>query len=320
MNSLTIPRTDSIFTPKPNAYNSPTNQQALSNISIREELLNPFLVRLTRCTTFLFFKAIFIVIACMFIFPALLFGFEYFTLNRTMSTKDIIDFCLPYIIFLEMIYLALIVVYIIAHRQMLRRAQHIIDLENNRQGIYKFSLLPVSLALNIAMIGDAERGLVNQSSEPLKEIIAFPGFKPVDEYLKLNYFNAGDNIYNTYVAVHTEMTALNKKNMCYGFVIGLFAGIAIGATAIITVANLDNLLHCSLIIIGVTTLAFVGIFAFSRTRIAQMKDCFERRNIEINQFGLCIHFTSWMLYIYVFEPLGINGSYKNDLRTAKYFN
>jgi hypothetical protein len=320
MNSLTIPRTDSICTSKSNAYNSPTNQQILSNISIREDLLNPFLIRLTRCTTFIFFRAIFIFIICMFIIPALMLGFEYLTLNSIMSTEEILFFCLPYLIYLELLCLALIVIYIIAHRQMLRKAQHIINLENNKQGIYKFSLSPVSLALNIVMMGDAERGLVNQSTEPLKEIIAFPGFKKADEYLKLNYFNAGDNVYNTYVAVHTEVTALNKKYICYGVVVGLFVGITIAATAIITVNNVDNLLDCSLIILGVSTFMGLAMYAFNSVTTTQMKECIERRNLEINQFGLCIDFTSWMVYIYVFEPLGINGSYKNDLRTAKYFD
>jgi hypothetical protein len=237
-----------------------------------------------------------------------------------MTPEDILFFCLPYIIYLEIIYLTLIVMYIIAHRQMLRRAQHIIDLENNRQGIYKFSLTPVSLALNIVIIGDAERGLVNQPTEPLKEIIAFPGFKPANEYLKLNYFNAGDNIYNTYVAVQTEVIALNKKYMCHILVIGLFAGIGISVTIFLTIIRSINLLNCSFIILGALILIFVAIFILARVKISKLTEYFERKNLEINQFGLCIDFTNWMFYIYVFEPHGINGSYKNDLMTSKYFN
>jgi hypothetical protein len=144
---------------------------------------------------------------------------ECLIVKRTIFTKDLSDFCLPYAIYIEMIYMVLIIIYVLAHRQMLKRAQYIIDLENRRQGIYKFSLSPINLALNIVVTGDTERELVNKSTEPLKEIIAFPGFKKANEYLKLNYFNTGDNIYNTYVAVETEVTALNKKYLYYGLLL-----------------------------------------------------------------------------------------------------
>jgi hypothetical protein len=149
-----IPRTDSIFTSKPNAYSSPTNQQNLANISIREDLLNSFLIRLTRCITLHFIKAIAII--CIFIFSTLLF-IECLIVKRAIFTKDLSDFCLPYAIYIEMIYIVLIIIYVLAHRQMLKRAQYIIDLENRRQGIYKFSLSPVNLALNIVITGDTER-------------------------------------------------------------------------------------------------------------------------------------------------------------------
>jgi hypothetical protein len=132
------------------------------------------------------------------------------------------------------------------------------------------------------------RELVNKSTEPLKEIIAFPGLKKANEYLKLNYFNTGDNIYNTYVAVETEVTALNKKYLYYGFIIVLFTGIGIVIIAIISITKLDNLIYCSLILLGALTLIFVGI---TRKKSSKLTEYFERRNLEINRFGLCLDFT-----------------------------
>jgi hypothetical protein len=80
-----------------------------------------------------------------------------------MNTKEIVDAFSPYIVYFILVYLGVLVVCYIGRRQMLLRAQHIIDLVNKRQGC-TFSLSPLTLSLNIIKTGNAEL-LINTSTD-----------------------------------------------------------------------------------------------------------------------------------------------------------
>jgi hypothetical protein len=123
-------------------------------------------------------------------------------------------------------------------------------------------------------------------------------------------------MYNTYAAAVTEVTAIGKSYICYGIV---YAAVII-ITAIFTAINLDDKLKAAFITLRVACLVNLGIYLSIRTRNTKINDYIEKKNLKINQFGLCMDYSCLMFYIYVFEPLGINESYKNYLRTAKYFN
>jgi hypothetical protein len=46
----------------------------------------------------------------------------------------------------------------------------------------------------------------------------------------------------------------------------------------------------------------------------------DMRNEEYKNQGICFDLAGNELFIYVFQPFDVIGSYKQDLRTAKYFN
>jgi hypothetical protein len=308
---ITLTRKDNLFDTSPNPYETSSNFEALSAMGITEDSIKAFLGSLAKCSSLIFLKLITTCFIFMLICPFLLY-------NNSYEGDSFTYIYLPAAIYCEVILLIVIFFFIILHRQMLRKAQHIIDIQNKRQPGYKFSLNALTMRLNVEKIGDVESGLISTVlDELLKELYVFPGMGHYQYYVNLGYFSESDTICEIYSGASAEYQKVNFDFRTWLLiVVALVAGLIV---LIIIVCVYLGVMYISFVMVGWFTIVgglVLGIFRYKMSKVASYVDI---QNTKYFDSGIYYDITNWVLYIYVFNgDIGITG-YKNDVRTAKYF-
>jgi hypothetical protein len=314
LKGISIPRDDFFSERKENPYASQRNTEKLRAIGINEELIRPFLLSLSKATSQRHMFDIFLS-SLFFLLFSLLLVICVLTVDDTLvSTFVLID------AYIGLIFFIVILRSLMAHRRMLRRARHIIDMENRRQNTYKFSISNGSLSLDIARYSDTERGLVQLSSDSLlKELYTVP------DYLRdrtLSHFRLIFMRGNTFFDAAVEEILKTQKALKCAFLAFylpmLFLYVFFLVYMVGDYRNYD--MGYGVVIIGWLCFIFVGIVLI---RLIIMKRLYERmviRNEEFKNQGVYFDLDFNTLYIYVFQPFDVIASYKTDPRTSKYFN
>jgi hypothetical protein len=317
---ITLTRKDQIFNPKPSPYATPENIEALRTIGITEESIMPFLNSLAKCSSYVFLNQIAIFFVFMIIFPFLLYLKMAFKNGGALDSETFTYIFLPILIYCEVVMLIAILIFtFILHRQMLRKAQHIIDIQNKRQLNYKFSLSALMLRLSVEKIRDFEAGLNSSSfDEPLKEIYTFPGMQHITDYIKLGYFNESDVAYKLYCFASVKYQTGSCKFLVLALlmVLLLVGGFTI---SIIFAALYLDLMYISYIVITWFTIIGGFVLAIYQYNMSKLASYLETQNSKIRDLGIFCEVTNWVLHIYVFDNIEGSESYKDHVRTAKYF-
>jgi hypothetical protein len=310
MQEILISRNDLFTYRKENPYDSPSNLDALRRIGINEVLIKPFLISVSKATSL---KNIFTIALILFIYllyTVFMWTKCFIVLNRYYYDPQLTF--IIYEIYIGCIYSVLILLAYLYHRKMLARAQHIIDNENKRQNAYRFSLSHLTLSLKIAPHTDSERGLVRLTNDSLlKELYTIPDYfrDNILTNFRLLYFRQGAPFFDS---VTEDIMSIQWTYKC------LTLSILLPLIILLFVCHffMDGTLLVLVWILLVLEIMFVIRF----TMIKKLRAKLDIRNEEYKNQGIYFDLAGNELFIYVFQPFDVIGSYKQDIRTAKYFN
>jgi hypothetical protein len=314
MTTLTIKRNDYFgLRLTENSYTSPHEIQN----GIDLHTINQSLVKMTKCLNTKHAENMIIYLIVMIIIPPLTFGVLY----PAYGTDT---FNLLYPIMLSateaILIIAILLNYFVNHRPMVKRAQHIVDIENSRQNTYILSINHFTLSINVKTRLDTEVHLVTDPSY-LKEIIAISDFN-IPRYhddILVAYFSGSRAIFS---AAYYEY----QKYYCKYYCLRLLAAVVIVCSTTGILYLIINHYEGENFTLVCLTTVFVGLFVLLGT-VGMLLYCQRRRflldleakNNETKMSGICYDLVGSMLYVYKFEIFDVNGSFKKDSRTAKYF-
>jgi hypothetical protein len=316
LKGISISRNDFFAVRQENPYSSPSNTEKLRTVGINEELIRPFLLGLSKATTSrnilnILLRGLFFVIITVFL------GVCYFFLD---GPYDYVTYCFAGLeIYIVLVYSLQIIASIVSHKRMLRRAQHIIDIENKRQNAYKFSISCCCLGLNIAPYSDTERGLVQISSDSLlKELYVVPDYLRDTTLSQFRLtFLRGSNFFDVACEDILKIQRAFKCAFLIFFIPMLIAYVG-GLIYFVYSYNGFDIIICT-IVIGWCVIIFLGIIIIRLFMIKALKEILAARNEEFKSQGVYFDLNMNILYIYVFQPFDVVVSYKTDHRTSKYF-
>jgi hypothetical protein len=275
------------------------NTKPLTHIIIPEESITHLLTQLTRCTKLKYLTTT--------ILLSILFSTVIVTLALYIqSPLAILSFSILILIYA---YLTTGIAGIRTHFTMYQKAQHILDINNARQNDYRYSLSKFNFTLKIAKCTDGSPPHCGY----LRDIYA-SGYRDNSGHLFTDWDLCG--IFNE-TCKEIKVINGNVRNEAHCSIANSLKLVVMFLMAVSIFWSQKEVMII-LVFCGVV----LDLIQMIRTikRFEELASGYiESRNEDLKLKGLHFELIHGVVYMYVFEPFGVIGSYKTDDRTSRLF-